>query len=456
MSATADLVKSKVERHRTLMKSQSARKFLAKRQRKRGGSERTPDGMYRLQAPQYDGNKNPNELAKADGYIRTIHDLVDYHYGFVPQHFAKKSDSFGKADDTLTSTTAPGYNNVVYGQEVYSLLNSETNIFSLIGTRPWRKSGERVILKRDRTLGEGGHAENEALPDTNHPEIAEYEQTVESIAHNFDVSQEQQLLSDTNDDRLNDPFDFIRRYYGTGTQNQEEGEHPKHINAQLGSPATRDESANALFENAFIPIDRLVSAQNEVNNTSVTASDANVFGFDRSSGEFEANVLENSGDDRPVTINLLDEAITAVRQSSGKEPVSNNDYFFLTGHDTFELLEEEVGSKERLEPVRATTGLNGVQTNAGDDVGITVQSYKDIPIFRTNDLVSDTVSRIFLLDSTSLYMKQLLPTQFYSTGINVDDNPFALDRRANEGMFLTMGQTTITNPNACAKIRDLL
>jgi hypothetical protein len=114
-----------------------------------------------------------------------------------------------------------------------------------------------------------------------------------------------------------------------------------------------------------------------------------------------------------------------------------------------------VGGKERLEPERVSVGLNGVETVPGDDVGITVQSYKQIPIFESEDVPKDGIGRVYLIDSSTLYIKTLLPTQFYSTGTEVDGNPFGIDRLGNEGMFVTIGQLTMVNPAAHAKARDL-
>jgi hypothetical protein len=37
----------------------------------------------------------------------------------------------------------------------------------------------------------------------------------------------------------------------------------------------------------------------------------------------------------------------------------------------------------------------------------------------------------------------------------MDDNPFAVDSRTNEGAFVTIGELTVTNPKAHAKVRDL-
>jgi hypothetical protein len=152
----------------------------------------------------------------------------------------------------------------------------------------------------------------------------------------------------------------------------------------------------------------------------------------------------------------LNDALRLVKENSDKNPQKDtSDFFFLTGHDTYQRIEDEMGGKERIETVRTTTGLNGVQTNPGNDVGVAVATYKNIPIFESNDIAKDTLSRVYLVDKTSLFIKQLLPTQFYSTGIDVDDNPFAVDSLTNEGAFVTIGQLTCTNPAAHAKIRDL-
>lgn len=451
----AQIAKAKVRQTSRLLKSDAARKWLRKRQMKRGGSQQ--NGLYKLRGRAYDGSAAPGELAKADGYIKTIYDMVDLHYGFLPEYFGKGSGGSGIAkDDNMTSSTT-GVANTVFGQEVYSLLNSESNVYSLLEKRPWRRSGERIVDGRGRTLGAGGVSEDANLPSTEKPDFNTFEQTPRNIAHTFSVSQVEQLLADTEDDHFaGDPMDWLRRWYGTGTEHQTgQGEHPKHINVQLVNDPT---STGA---NDFRSIDNFIADGSEENNcddtsgTSLTDGDLDIYGFDRSANEFEANVLHNNGTDRNLTVDLLDDAITEVRKNSGKDPVTDDNYFFLTDHETFQILEEEVAAKERLEPVRASVGMNGVNTQPGDDVGITVQAYKQIPIFRSDDVVQDTIGRVYLVDSSTLFVKQLLPTQYYDTGIDVDENPFGIDRLGNEGMYLTIGELTGVNPKAHAKIRDL-
>lgn len=442
----SEIVKSKLQQNSNLLKSDAARNFLAKRQEKRGG---IGNGMYKTVGRTVTGEKNA--VQKADGRVRTIQDLIDFHYGFVPSHFAKQHDNgMAKADDPMLSDT-PGVNNVFYGSDVYSLLNDEANPFALLEKRPWRKSGERIITDRGQALGSGGVPENAELPDTHKPDFEEFEQDVKTVSHTFDVSQVEDLLADTEDDRLQDPFDWLRTYFGTGTEQQNGmGQHPLHMTYQLMADAN-DGAAGDNIQS----IDRVISNAAEATSILDSPDLADVYGFQRDNNEFESNVIHNGGSNRAFTADLLDDAIKAVKKASGKNPVTDPNYFWLTNHDTFQRIEDEFGGKERLEAQRATVGLNGVNTNAGDDVGITVNSYKDIPVFSSQTVTEDGIGRAYLIDSSTMFMKQLLPTQFYSTGVGVNDDPFSINRLGNEGMYVTLGELTCTVPTAHAKVRDL-
>lgn len=440
-----ELTKAQLEKQRDLMKSAPARKFLKQRQMERGG---VGDGYYRLQGTSADGTR-PGKLTKADGQIRTVFDMVDYYYGFVPEYMSKAQGAqgqMGKADDPML-TTSSGVRNAVYGSEVFSLVNSEPNIFALLENRAWVRSGERIVTEHGHGMGSGGSGENAELADTDRPNLEQFELEPQTIQHNFDVSQEKELLAETEDDDLEDPFDWLRRWYGTGTEHQTGmGEHPKHINVQLGSSIVNNDDQDVHS------IDKAISDSEEAG---FVGADNSIYDFDRSNGQFESNVLHNNGDTRTFVIDLLDSAIREVKQNSGKNPVTDENYFFLTGHDTYQRIENEVGGKERLESERVQVGINGVNTQPGGDVGITVQSYKQIPIFESQDVAKDGISRVYLVDSSTMFFKTLLPTQFYSTGTEVDGNPFAINRLGNQGLYVTIGQLSMNAPPAHAKIRDL-
>jgi hypothetical protein len=225
-----------------------------------------------------------------------------------------------------------------------------------------------------------------------------------------------------------------------------------------GSSALDRWDNNDDYKSEFWSIDQAISNKEEYDQyvageTNTGAVD--IYGFDRSSGEFESNVVHGNGGVLTFTTDIMDDMIRLVKSESGRNPVMDDNYFFLTNHDTYQRIENEVGGKERLEAQRTSVGLRGVETNPGDDVGITVQSYKQIPIFESVDVPQDDLGRIYLIDSTTLYLKTLLPTQFYSTGTEVDQNPYAINRMGNQGLYSTIAELTLVNPAAHAKARDL-
>lgn len=439
-----------LETQKKLFKSGQVRKYLAARQRARGG-DGIRKGFYRTTAADADGHR-AGTVQKADGYVRTIYDLMDLHYHFLPTAMGKRG--LDKADDPLLTTTT-GVHNDIYGQDVTVLLNSEQNIYGLLEVRPWNKSGERYIDAFAASTASGWSAENASLADTVKPTFGTFETDPRTIQHTFDVSQVEQLLAATDDDAIaDDPFDLMRQWFGPGLPDQQSGggEHPKHINETLGQDAV---AAGSPTSNTMVSIDQAIADGTEATNNETVAAEYDVYGFDRTANEYEANVVQDNNN-QVFHLDLLDEAMRLVKEASDKNPQKDtSDYFWLTGHDTYQRIEDEMGGKERIETVRTTTGLNGVQTNPGNDVGVAVATYKGIPIFESNDIAKDTLSRIYLIDKTSLFIKQLLPTQFYSTGTEVSNDPFAIGRLGNEGAYVTIGQLVLKNPVTQAKIRDL-
>lgn len=443
------------------------RKWLRKRQIQRakantqvGRDPRTGEIVYKTVAAARDANgewARPGTVVKADGYLRTIYDLIDLNYNYFPQAMGK-GQAFAKADDPLLTTTT-GVHNDVYGSDVFALLNSEQNLFGVLETRPWTKSGERIITEfaegGTSVSGGGAVAENASLPDTTKPTFDTFETDPRTVVHTFDVSQVEQLLAATDDDAISDdPFALLRQWFGEGLPDQQTGggEHPKQINFQLAQDASGGHGGNE-----FETIDRAIASGDEEDNDSGLADgDLDIYGFDRSANEFEANVLENGGTNRVFHLDLLDDAIREVKENSDKNPQQNpQDFFFLTGHTTYQRIEDEMGGKERIETVRVSQSVNGIQTEPGNDVGVAVSTYKGIPIIEAVDVVSDGIDRIYLIDKSTLWIKMLLPTQFYSTGTEVGDGPFPLGRLGNEGAFVTIGELTLKNPKTHAKIRDL-
>ena len=246
-----------------LMKSDYAKQYLAKRQMNRGGLR---NGKYETQAPTREGER-PGSVYKADGYVRTIYDLIDLHYNFMPQAMGKTS-GVSKANDPILTDT-PGVHNEVYGSDVFVLLNSEQNIFGVLETRPWNKSGERIIDAFADAVASGGVEENATIGDgedieTTQPDFDTFETSPRVIAHSFDVSQVEQLLAATDDDAIaDDPFALLRQFFGEGLPDQQTGggEHPKHINEILGQDATSVGSPAS--QNEILAVDQAIADSTE-------------------------------------------------------------------------------------------------------------------------------------------------------------------------------------------------
>lgn len=368
------------------------------------------------------------------GYLKTIADLEREYY-LDPQ----RNGYLRKADDPVLTTTDNVYN-PIYGMKVWSQLNQEINAWSLLPKTVWNQSGWRVKTARASGTITGGVAENGALPDTIKPDLDKVTTLPKSIAHAFDVSEVQQYVGSV-DDSLGDTMAYFREDLSV--------EHPEQMNRMLLAKA-EDGVANLNFES----LDRVCCSASEVTGvTGLTAAEALIYTTvlrDGSVAWGDAYVDHNSDVDRPYTMSLLDDAIDGIEELSGHLPNA-----ILTGHDTRKrIIQEQVIMQQYVEPKKVKIGMNGVQTASGIEAGISVASYRDIPIFVSKDVPKDTISRIFFLNTDFLEIRVAKPTQYFESGINKGD-PFGIDRFGDMGVYRTMAELICTQFNAQGKIRDL-
>ena len=112
---------------------------------------------------------------------------------------------------------------------------------------------------------------------------------------------------------------------------------------------------------------------------------------------------------------------------------------------------------------KVKVGVNGVETAEGTQVGINVATLYGIPIFRDPHVPKDTISRLYLLDTSNpenfhmprLCFKVLRPTQYFEAGMSSGD-PFGINKLADEGMYRTIGELICAFFAAQGKIRDLM
>lgn len=368
----------------------------------------------------------------------TVHDMLNHYYG----------RDVTKADAPVLSTTT-GVHNDIFGAQAFSQLNNESNAFGLLPKRPWNKSGWRVITADAGTTADGGTAENAALPETVKPTFAEVSMNPKQVVHTFDVSYLHENRVQKGDDSIGD-MQFLRGYFATL--------HAKRINEQLLV------DADTLAGNNFESIDRVTFSDAAETALSYTAGDADIYDIDRSAASWsDAVVSHNSGTDRVLSDELIRDTLATVRSNGGRTNViltGNDTYFRLVG-----LYENQVRYPGVLNKSDAVTiTINGVSTATGADVGQSVASIYGIPVFTSQAVAQDTISRIYLLDTTDndetgvprLFIALLNPTLYAESGMGAaDKNPFGINRLGTEGMYYTAGELVCTFFKGQASIRDL-
>ena len=371
--------------------------------------------------------------------ITTIGQLMAKCYG--PQ-------MVNKANAPVISTTTGVYN-AIYGAQAFSQLNNEANAFALLPKLPWDKSGWRVISADAGSTATGGVTENGTIPDTIKPTFAEVETKAKQVVHTFDVSYLQEGYVQKGDDALGD-MEFLRGYFATL--------HAKRINEMLLV------DGDTLAGNNFESIDRVTASSAYATAVSWTTGDEDIYGIDRSANSWADAVVEhNSGTDRDITDDLIRSTLSTIENNGGRTNI------MLTGNDTkyriFGLYNNQVRYPGVLnQDTLVNIGINGVNTEEGIGVGMRVATIYGIPLFSSQAVQKDTISRIYLLDTTEnestgvprLYMKMLYPTLYFESGMSANmPDPFAINRTGTQGLYFTAGELICTFFKAQGSIRDL-
>jgi len=387
--------------------------------------------------------------AMAKGFkINTIYDLfrVDYPEVFDDAYM----NNLAKVDAPLLSSTTGAYV-AVHGAEAVSWVIQEADAFALIGMQPWKRGGYRAITAAAKTSG-GGVAENATIPDTFKPTLLNVDIPIKEVATSFNVSSRQMFYSLQDDDvwaEGGDSFEAQRIYHGL--------EFNKLINRNLLT------DNDTLAANNIESIDRAIASKSEIDGVGQTAGDLDIYGLDRdSSTVHDAYVNHNSGTDRDLTANLIKDLKENAQPNwggpgEGKPKGTLDNKFWLTGYDTMNRIEQIFESQNIYENqgARVNITFNGVQTlPKGSDAGFLVNMLYGIPIFVTNDVAKDTLSRLYLIDGDHMHMKVGIAHQFFTAGMT-KGTVLELGNFQDKGMYYFAGELWTDRFNVHAKLRDL-
>lgn len=377
--------------------------------------------------------------------INTLAELEAYYYG---------SDVLKTDAPVLSSTT--GVFNAVFGKFVWDQFNQEANTFGILPKTVWKKSGWRLATARAGSTADGGVAEGGAIPDSIKKTYEEVTNGLKTVAHNFENSEIQEYLASVDDDAAANLTDLM----STGAS-----KHKEAMNQQL----LRDASAQAAAATAtytgitgFETLDRVISSDSEEDAFGGTYDGYfDIFGLDRDSvTTYDSVVDHNSGTDRDLTDSILRSNIYDIKEAGGNTTVVH------TGWDTINaiigLYIDQLRYSNVVSESKVTVDVNGIQTEEGLNAGMIVQSVYGIPMISSKDVTKDTLSRIYLLDTSDpessgeprLGLSIAKPTRYFEAGID-RGTPFVIDKFTTQLLYETVGEIKCTRLDLQAKIRDL-
>jgi hypothetical protein len=235
----------------------------------------------------------------------------------------------------------------------------------------------------------------------------------------------------------------------------------------------------------IVPLDKVISSAGEEANaddstgTLFNDGDADVYGVDRSAtadgGDNEANhfdavVDHNSANgDRQLTKDLVNGLIESL-ESNGTD-IEN--LVIYTGTDTARVLSELRESQFRADMMAQAVaqsigrGTDDGESRRGVETNARISHWDGIPVVQGQNCPSDSLSRIYFLDMTSmtdpvtgsqvpkLGVEVYLPMVTETAGLGQATNTLAIDKKADQVGLLTYHETVCRRTNHQGKLRDL-
>jgi len=361
--------------------------------------------------------------------------------------------------------------NPVYGAQAWYQLNSEANLFGVLPKLTWDKSGFRAISSFTRTAASMAISETGTIPSPTVPNILTIKLTPKIGVNTFQTSQVVEQLAKISQDDIFANLDTIRLFYAT--------EHVKLLNQQLNSVVVGTVSTgctSGVGITTFESIDRIVASWGEATQAaglSGTVASNVVSPYSgavsrTAASAYDAQVIAPSGT-LGVAAVLTDNSIRQIIQQCKTAGGFNS--VFITGYNTYQELQGLYLSNWRTAnwgELRVDTGLNGIKTSEGLDMGIKVASVYGLPVIQAvdtpqsqyNGTVSAGVQNVYLLDTTDTegygdarYGLQVLqPTNYLETTAR---DFILLQYLAYEGMYMTFGEQACRFFSAQGKIRDI-
>jgi hypothetical protein len=160
----------------------------------------------------------------------------------------------------------------------------------------------------------------------------------------------------------------------------------------------------------------------------------------------------NAGVGRDLTLALVDNAITSVRQNGGEPKL------IITGLDTYDKMNQLLQTQQRFMDVSDyIVGVGDERTYPGTRAGFQLSTYRGVPILPDPDTaksLSSTpavlASNLYVLDTDYMEIAVMYPTQYVE-----NRDYFSAGKLVLRGMFVTMMEMRCLRPDVQAAVKDI-
>lgn len=358
-------------------------------------------------------------------FFSSFEDQYAYYYG-------KQADAIAKSDSVIGLTS--GAWNAIYGPKVTNLQYWTKNAFAAIGAKPWNQSGIRVQRSMSASSGMG-IARGASLPAKRHGDFNHVTIPYKEFAHTFAMN-----LGDVSLDGKDDILQWNTLM---------ELEAQAFINGMDADLLGKVETAPTGFgteEYRIDKLDRVISSYAEAVALSLTNGYESPWGGassvindyrDKDAGtasNFDCYVNNNSGTNRVLELDLVDSLFFGTMPFWDQNDPSNK--AIITKYDTNQKLAVILQPQQRYDGfVAAQIDIEGVKTVPGRETGYMVAAYNQVPIVPDNNVSSDGIGRMYLVDKDHLHYNSLVPNN-----VVVSDNPLITNALINSAVIYQMGE----------------
>lgn len=237
----------------------------------------------------------------------------------------------------------------------------------------------------------------------------------------------------------------------------------------LAAPALEADSAYSSVDE-ITPLDRVVASSDEEANASDTGGNAYTDGaldygtIDRSSDTWADSYVDHNGTDRQLTVDLMNSFIDGLTDFGS---AMEENLVLLTGRDTATILSELQADNTSATNIYFDgtdydrEDINDAYTSMGLPGTTRFRHYRGIPIIPNQTCPSDSVSRIYALDLSTINGEPKIAIENYAepytetAGRGQDQGYIAQGQYSEQALMLLNHEVVVRDFGAMGKLRDL-